>query len=84
MNELLKIGGGATGPGWHINWWVLSVWAWELGVWKEEFRVFLPYGCAVSEAEQCDDNGTGWVTPVLCDLGHILHLDTLSLLTGVK
>lgn len=28
----LKIGSGATGPAWHINWWVLSVWAWEPGV----------------------------------------------------
>lgn len=58
----LKIGGGATGPCWHLNWWVLSVWAWELGVWKEEFRVLLPSGCAVSEAEWCDYDGSGWVT----------------------
>lgn len=36
--------------------------AWELGVWKEEFRALLPYGCAVSEAEQCDDDSTGQVT----------------------
>lgn len=37
------------------------MWGWELGVWKKN-SVLLPDGCAVSEAEQSDDDGIGWVT----------------------
>lgn len=82
MNELLKIGGAATGLGWHINWWVLSVWGWELGVWKKN-SVLLPDGCAVSEAEQSHDDGTGWVTQSAVWFG--AHPSPAhSLLTGVK
>lgn len=64
MNKLLKNGGGAIGPSWHINWWVLRVWVGSLVSGRRDSQLYclFPHGRAVSEAEWCNDDGTRWLT----------------------
>lgn len=85
MNKLLKNGGGAIGPSWRINWWVLRVWVGSLVSGRRDSQLYcrFPHGMLSVKQNDAMTMAPRGLPKVLCDFGHILHPATV-LLTMVK